>query len=88
MHQKKEPPITFSKFVMGGIMCMLFVGIYLGGRAALCEGEPVNVTLDNIMQLAKPVSLKYFIKAFDENIAWIILNAIYSRFTDLNNEGV
>lgn len=85
--QKKEPLITFSKFVMGGIMLMYFVGVYLGSYATIYLGEPVSVTLDYIMQLAKIVSLGYFVKAFGESIARIILSAVCGRFTDSNNEG-
>ena len=64
---------TFSHGVMAGIMLSFFVGVGLGVYVTVWRGEPLNVTLDYIMELAKFVALGYFAKAFGENILKIIL---------------
>ena len=90
--ERKQPRLyTFSHMVMGGIMLTFFVGVGIGGYVTLFRGEPLHVTLDYIMQLSRIVALGYFIKAFGENIAKIVLSAIFgNRLPDSganNNEG-
>jgi hypothetical protein len=64
---------TFSHGVMAGIMFSFFIGVGLGVYVTVWRGEPLSVTLDYIMELAKFVALGYFAKAFGENILKIIL---------------
>ena len=59
---------------MAGIMLSFFVGVGLGVYVTVWRGEPLNVTLDYIMELAKFVALGYFAKAFGENILKIIFS--------------
>jgi uncharacterized membrane protein len=73
---------SFSKWVMAAVMLMFFVGVGFGGYAIICRGEAVETTLDYIMQLARIVCLGYFIKAFGENIAKIVLSAVFNRHTE------
>ena len=77
---------SFSKMVMAAVMLMFFVGVGLGIYGTVCKAEPVSVTLDYIIKLALPVGLGYFIKAFGENIAKIVLSAIFGRNTDGGNQ--
>lgn len=85
----KQPRLyTFSHMVMFGIMLMFFVGVGLGVYVTVILGETLSVTLDYIMKLAKPVALGYFVKAFGENIAKIVLSAIFGTgVSDSRNEG-
>jgi hypothetical protein len=62
---------------MAAIMLMFFIGVLLGWHSVVVRGEPVSVVLDYIMRLALPVGLGYFIKAFGENIAKIVLSAVF-----------
>ena len=70
---------TFSHMVMAGIMMMYFVGIGLGIFAVVTQVEELSVTLNFIMELARIVCLGYFVKAFGENIARIVLSAIFGN---------
>ena len=85
--RKKKPRLyTFSHMVMGGIMMMFFVGVALGVYATITRVDELTVTLDFIMELARIVALGYFIKAFGENIAKIVLAAIFgNRVQNPNN---
>jgi hypothetical protein len=79
--KQREEKRTFSKAVMAGIMVLFFAGALLGTYATVVKHEPVSITLDYITKLALPVGLGYFVKAFGENIAKIILSAVFgSRF--------
>ena len=83
--RKKKRINTFSHLVMAGIMVMFFAGAGLGGYVTIVNGEPVSITLDYIMQLAKIVALGYFVKAFGENIAKIVLSA---KFKPIDEGGL
>lgn len=87
--KKKTPRLyTFSHMIMAGIMLMFFVGVGLGVYVTVFRGEPLSVTLDYIMELARIVTLGYFVKAFGENIAKIILSAVFgNRMPDSNPSG-
>jgi len=74
---RREAKRSFSKLVMAGVMLMFFAGGLLGTYATIHNHEPVSVTLDYITKLALPVGLGYFVKAFGENIAKIILSAVF-----------
>jgi uncharacterized membrane protein len=66
---------SFSKWVMAGVMLMFFVGVVLGAYAIVILGESPDATQEYIMKLAQIVCLGYFVKAFGENIAKIVLSA-------------
>jgi uncharacterized membrane protein len=66
---------SFSKWIMAAIMLMFFVGVGLGAYAIIIRGEPPGTTQNYIMKLAQIVCLGYFVKAFGENIAKIVLSA-------------
>ena len=68
---------TASHLFMAGVMLMFFVGVALGVYATIWRGEPVSTTMDYIMKLALVVGLGYFVKAFGENVAKIILPFIF-----------
>ena len=70
---------TFSHMVMGGIMLTFFAGAGLAAYATVAQGERVTVALGYIMELARIVALGYFIKAFGENIAKIVLSALLGK---------
>ena len=63
----------FSKLVMAAVMMAFFVGVGLGVYEVVINKLPTNVTLDYIKFIALPVSMGYFVKAFGENIAKIVL---------------
>jgi hypothetical protein len=77
---------TASHLFMGGIMMMFFVGVALGVYATIFRGEPVSTTLDYIMRLAMVVGLGYFVKAFGENIARIVLPYFGARLPGSGND--
>jgi len=80
MKEKREKHTilkTASHIFMAGIMLMYFVGVALGIYATVLLGEPVSTTLDYIMRLALVVGLGYFIKAFGENIAKIVMPFVF-----------
>jgi TctA family transporter len=70
---------TFSHMVMAGIMMMFFVGVGLGVYSVVTKADDLTVVLNFIMELARIVCLGYFIKAFGENIARIVLSAIFGN---------
>ena len=78
---------TFSHLVMGGIMITYFVGVLLGIFVVIILHEPIDTVLSFIMELAKIVTLGYFVKAFGENIAKIVFSSIYgTQFNQSKNE--
>jgi hypothetical protein len=77
--EKKAVLNTASHVFMASIMLMFFVGVGLGVYVTIFRHEPVSTTLDYIMLLARLVALGYFIKAFGENVAKIILPFIFGR---------
>jgi len=83
---KKAVLQTASHIFMSGIMLMYFVGVALGVYVTVFRDEPVSTTLNYIMRLALVVGLGYFVKAFGENIAKIVLPFIFgSRSKDSDN---
>jgi hypothetical protein len=73
----RGPLYTFSHGVMAGIMAVYFAGAALGVYMTVARGEPLSVTLEYIMTLAKIVAPAYLVKAFGENIAKIVLPALH-----------
>jgi hypothetical protein len=68
---------TFSKWVTALIMLLFFWGAAVATYAVVFKGESVNTLLDYIMKLALPVGIGYLIKAFGENVAKIVISALY-----------
>jgi hypothetical protein len=64
---------SFSKWIMAGVMLMFFVGVAVAAYAVLTLGASLALLLDYIRDLARIAFLGYFVKAFGENIAKIIL---------------
>jgi putative copper export protein len=77
---------SFSKWVMAAVMMMFFAGVALGAYAIIIRGEPPDVTQDYIMRLAQIVGCGYFVKAFGENIARIVLSARLPGRADAQSE--
>ena len=75
--EKRSVLRTASHIFMAGIMLMYFVGVALGVYVTIWRDEPVSTTMDYIMHLALVVGLGYFIKAFGENVAKIVLPFIF-----------
>jgi len=71
--------MSFSKWVVAGVMLMFFVGVWIGCYAVLNLNEPVQTVLNFISPLVKIAFLGYFIKAFGENIAKIALPFIFGN---------
>jgi putative copper export protein len=77
---------SFSKWIMAAVMMMFFVGVMLGAYAIIIRGEPPGATQDYIMRLAQIVGCGYFVKAFGENIAKIVLSARLPGRADAQSE--
>jgi len=81
LERKEEGRIlkTASHLFMAGVMIMFFVGVALGVYVTVFKDEPVIITLDYIMKLAMIVALGYFVKAFGENVAKMVLGFLTGR---------
>jgi TctA family transporter len=75
----------FSKWVVAGVMLMFFVGVALGCYSVIRLGESVQTVLNYIERLAVIAFLGYFIKAFGENIAKIVLSFLVGKRQETNN---
>ncbi|MDR1704246.1 MAG: hypothetical protein LBS19_06130 [Clostridiales bacterium] len=67
---------TASHIFMAGVMLAYFAGAAVGVFKVLFQGAPLSTLFEYILELALPVGLGYFVKAFGENIFKIVTSAI------------
>lgn len=76
---------SFSKWVVAGVMLMFFVGVAVGSYCVLKLDAELRLLLDYIRALASIAFLGYFVKAFGENIAKIVLPFLEGKWNSGND---